>query len=204
MSNVIDITCYGSDGKTKLRQLTQWDKGQSIYFETLGLTTPPVVHWCNRMSENALQVKSVLKNSKFYVSVPNSLLQEPYPIIGYVYVSESNSISETIAIIRIPVKSRQKPSDYYYINNVDFVVSYQVGTFQFTTNSTAGTKTYTLTFPNKFKSIPVVFAITNQADPQNYSISITNRSQTGATICVYNSQNSINKTITISWMAVIP
>lgn len=204
MSNVIDITCYGSDGKTRLVHLTQWDKGQTVCFETLGLTTPPVVHWCNRMSEEALQVKATLKNNKFYVAVPNSLLQEPYPLIGYVYFSESNSISETIAQIRIPVKSRQKPSDYHYINNVDFVVSYQVGTFQFTTNSSAGTKTYTLTFPNKFKSIPVVFATTNQTDPQNYTVSITNRSQTGATICVYNNANGINKTMTISWMAVIP
>lgn len=204
MSNVIDITCYGSDGKTRLVHLTQWDKGQTVCFETLGLTMPPVVHWCNRMSEEALQVKATLKNNKFYADVPNSLLQEPYPLIGYVYFSESNSISETIAQIRIPVKSRQKPSDYYYINNVDFVVSYQVGTFQFTTNSSAGTKIYTLTFPNKFKSIPVVFATTNQTDPQNYTISITNRSQTGATICVYNNANGINKTMTISWMAVIP
>lgn len=204
MSNVIDITCYGSDGKTRLVHLTQWDKGQTVCFETLGLTTPPVIHWCNRMSEEALQVKATLKNNKFYVAVPNSLLQEPYPLIGYVYFSESNSISETIAQIRIPVKSRQKPSDYYYINNVDFVVSYQVGTFQFTTNSSAGTKTYTLTFPNKFKSIPVVFATINQTDPQNYAVSVTNRSQTGATICVYNNANGINKTMTISWMAVIP
>ena len=124
MRSVLDITCYESDGVTRINHLTQWDKGQTICFETFGLTSPPVIHWCNRMSEEALQVKSSLKNNKFYVDVPNSLLQEPYPLIGYVYISESNSTSETVAQIRIPLKQRQKPSDYYYIHNVDFVVSY--------------------------------------------------------------------------------
>lgn len=204
MSNIIDIACYGSDGITRINHLTQWDKGQTICFETFGLSSPPVIHWCNRMSEEALQVKSSLKNNKFYVDVPNSLLQEPYPLIGYIYVSESNSTSETVAQIRIPLKQRQKPSDYYYINNVDFVVSYQVGSFEFTTGSIAGTKTYTLTFQNKFKSIPVVFATTNQTDPQNYAISTPNISQTGATICIYNNANGINKKLTVSWMAIIP
>lgn len=204
MRSVLDITCYESDGVTRINHLTQWDKGQTICFETFGLTSPPVVHWCNRMSEEALQVKSSLKNNKFYVDVPNSLLQEPYPLIGYIYISESNSTSETVAQIRIPLKQRQKPSDYYYINNVDFVVSYQVGSFEFTTGSTAGAKTYTLTFPNKFKSIPVVFATINQSDPQNYAVSITNKSQTGATICIYNNANVVDKKLTVSWMAIIP
>lgn len=54
MGNVIDIACYGSDGITRINHLTQWDKGQTICFETFGLTSPPVVHWCNRMSEEAL------------------------------------------------------------------------------------------------------------------------------------------------------
>ena len=203
MSNIIDIACYGSDGN-KINHLTQWDKGQAVYFDTLGLTTPPVVHWCNRMSEEAFQVKSTLKNNQFCVDIPNSLLQDSYPLIGYVYIYESNSTSKTVAQIRIPLKQRQKPSDYYYINNVDFVVSYQVGSFEFTTGSIAGTKTYALTFPNKFKSIPVVFATINQSDPQNYAVSITNKSQTGATICIYNNANGVDKKLTVSWMAIIP
>ncbi|HAU86815.1 MAG TPA: hypothetical protein DCW90_15395 [Lachnospiraceae bacterium] len=203
MSNIIDLACYGSDG-SKINNLTQWDKGQAVYFDTLGLTTPPVVHWCNRMSEEALQVKSVLKNNQFCVDVPNSLLQDSYPLIGYIYLYDSNSTSETIAQIRIPVKSRQKPSDYYYINNVDFVVSYQVGTFQLTTGSSIGTQNYSVIFPNKFKSIPVVFATTSQVDPQNYSISVTGRTQTGATFCIYNTEGGVNKSLTISWIAIIP
>lgn len=156
------------------------------------------------MSEEALQVKSSLKNNKFYVDVQNLLLQEPYPLIGYIYLSESNSTFETVAQIRISLKQRKKPSDYYYINNVDFVVSYQVGSFEFTTGSTAGAKTYTLTFPNKFKSIPAVFATINQSNSQNYAVSIINKSQTGATICIYNNANVVDKKLPVSLMAIIP
>ena len=47
MRSVLDITCYESDGVTRINHLTQWDKGQTICFETFDLTSPPVVHWCN-------------------------------------------------------------------------------------------------------------------------------------------------------------
>lgn len=120
MQNVIDITCYASDGETKVDHVTQWDKGQTICFSnSYDLTDPPTVHWCNRMSEEALQVKTAIDNGKIYADIPNTLLQEPYPLIGYVYLYKSEDISETILQIRIPLKSRPKPSDYYYIENVD-------------------------------------------------------------------------------------
>ena len=67
MRSVLDITCYESDGVTRINHLTQWDKGQTICFETFGLTSPPVIHWCNRMSEEALQVKSSLKLSLIHI-----------------------------------------------------------------------------------------------------------------------------------------
>lgn len=43
----------------------------------------------------------------------------------------------------------------------------------------------------------------NQTDPQNYAVSITNKSQTGATICIYNNENGVDKKLTVSWMAII-
>lgn len=216
MRSVLDITCYESDGITKVDHVTQWDKGQTICFDTYGLAEPPTVHWCNRMSEEAFQVKTTLKNGKFYTVIPNLLLQEPYPIIGYVYLYKSSSISETILQIRIPLKSRQKPSDYYYIDNVDKVslatlenkvnklyASYTTGEFKLSTGSSAGVKKYTVTFANEFTSIPVVIGVTNQADPQNYSISITDKTKTSATFCIYNAANAVNKDIIVSWSAFV-
>ena len=121
MQNVIDVDCYGSDGVTRLKQLTQWDMGQVVSIDSIYKFSddPPEIHWCNRMSEECLKVKSTFKNDKLYMDVPNILLQEPYPIIGYVYLQESNTVGTTIIRFRIPVKSRQKPSDYNYIENVD-------------------------------------------------------------------------------------
>ena len=182
MGNILDIACYGSDGK-KINHVTQWDKGQSVKFNKLGLADPPSIHWCNRMSNEAYNVQATINGDMFEVKIPNLLLQEQYPLIGYIYLYESNSISETIAVIRIPVKPRQKPSDYYYIDNVDKIslstvegkinqlfASRQAGIFQFKTGTSSGVNKYTVTFPVKFTSNPVVIATTNQVNPQNYSV----------------------------------
>ena len=217
MQNVIDVVCYGSDGKTRLKQLTQWDMGQVVSIDNIySLTTAPEVHLCNRMSEECFKVLATIKNNKLYVKVPNLLLQESYPIVGYVYFYESNTstsvVAETIMRFRIPIKPRQKPSDYTYIENVDKISLstienkinnlYDAGAFQFQTGSTAGSNIYTIKFSHEFPKTPVVVALTDQSDPQNYSLSVTSKTPTKANICIYNTASAVNKTINVNWIAM--
>ena len=52
--------------------------------------------------------------------VPNSLLEEPYPLLIYVYLTDSDDVSSqrTILYGELPVRKRAKPSDYRYVENI--------------------------------------------------------------------------------------
>ena len=52
--------------------------------------------------------------------VPNSLLEEPYPLLIYVYLTDSDDVSSqrTILYGELPVRKRAKPSDYKYVENI--------------------------------------------------------------------------------------
>lgn len=52
--------------------------------------------------------------------VPNSLLEEPYPLLVYVYLTDSDDVSSqrTILYGELPVRKRAKPSDYKYVENI--------------------------------------------------------------------------------------
>lgn len=122
MQNLVNLTCYESDGETRLNFLTQWDIGQTIAVDNAcNLTDTTIVLFCNRMSDESLKVKSEIKNGKIYAKVPNILLQEPLPIIGYIYNYEDDDTGKSVMTFRIPVRPCQKPSDYQYIENIDKV-----------------------------------------------------------------------------------
>ena len=122
MQNLMDLTCYESDGTTKLNNLVQWDIGQTVAIDNVcSLTDDPVIFFCNRTSEESLKVKGSIRDGKIYTKVPNILLQEPLPIIGYVYDYTDDETAKTVMVFRIPVRPCQKPSDYYYVENVDKV-----------------------------------------------------------------------------------
>ena len=59
------------------------------------------------------------------VAVPNILLQEAIPLQVYVYVTDLNDVSsqKTILHNEIPIRKRQKPSDYFYIENISRVTA---------------------------------------------------------------------------------
>ena len=57
--------------------------------------------------------------------VPNILLQEAYPLLVYVYLTDANDSSsqKTILFSEIPVRKRAKPSDYLYVDNINRVTA---------------------------------------------------------------------------------
>ncbi len=124
MSNVIDLACYESDGITRLNYLTQWDMGQTVAIDNIcQLTDDPTIFFCNRLSNESLRVKASIKDGKIYAKVPNILLQEPLPIVGYVYNHTADDIAKTVMVFRIPIRPCQKPSDYLYVENVDKITA---------------------------------------------------------------------------------
>ena len=122
---MFNVICLDQNGDV-ISELTQWDINQSIVIEDSGLTTAPHFHFCNKNSREALVVASTLKDNKIIVKIPNLLLQEPYPIIAYIYDYSDISSGKSIQRIKIPIISRVKPSDYEYVENIDRITADKV------------------------------------------------------------------------------
>lgn len=132
-----EIQCFDSYGNT-INNLTQWDIDQSLVIPIDKCNLPeselpsspsyvlPEAHFSNKTREDALVVRSEKNDdNSIKVAVPNILLQDAYPLQVYVYMTDSKDTSsqKTILHNEIPVRKRQKPSDYLYVENIDRVTA---------------------------------------------------------------------------------
>ena len=104
-------------------RIYQWDIGRKLKISNIGSAVAPVVHFCNKKSENALAVESNISGDYYIASIPNTLLQEEYDIIAYIYVG-SEEEAKTIKVVHIPVSKRLKPETYVTTedeNVIDFL-----------------------------------------------------------------------------------
>lgn len=137
-----EVPCLDLNGNT-INKFYQWDIDQKIVINLEGcgdryLQNPPELHFSNSSRKEALVVRSTVKYSGDDVAVqddsvatmhagdiiiadiPNILLQEPYPLLVYVYLTDADDSSsqKTILYSEIPVRKRAKPSDYLYVENI--------------------------------------------------------------------------------------
>lgn len=125
-----EVPCLDLNGDT-INKLYQWDIDQKIVINLEGcdvnyLKNAPEVHFCNSSRNEALVVRSTVSNhDTITVDVPNVLLQEAYPLLVYVYLTDANDSSsqKTILYSEIPVRKRAKPSDYLYVENITRVTA---------------------------------------------------------------------------------
>lgn len=113
------LECYDQYGNP-ITRMTQWDLNQKLYITEHNFTTAPLFHFCNKNTEKALVVQSVLSDNLLTVDVPNQLLIEPYPITVYVYLPENNG-GKTVEIVNIPITARPKPNDFEYKDNIEII-----------------------------------------------------------------------------------
>lgn len=120
-----EIACFDLKGNT-IDRFFQWDVDQKIVMELKGcdeeyLSIAPEVHFTNISRSESLIVRSAVSNGETITAdVPNILLQEPYPLLIYVYLTDAQDVSsqKTILYSEIPVRKRAKPSDYLYVENI--------------------------------------------------------------------------------------
>lgn len=125
-----EVPCLDLNGDT-INKFYQWDIDQKIVINLEGcdvsyLKNAPEVHFCNSSRKEALVVRSDVSNhDTITVDVPNVLLQEAYPLLVYVYLTDANDSSsqKTILYSEIPVRKRAKPSDYLYVENITRVTA---------------------------------------------------------------------------------
>lgn len=125
-----EVPCLDLNGDT-INKFYQWDIDQKIVINLEGcdvnyLKNAPEVHFCNSSRNESLVVRSTVSNhDTITVDVPNVLLQEAYPLLVYVYLTDANDSSsqKTILYSEIPVRKRAKPSDYLYVENITRVTA---------------------------------------------------------------------------------
>lgn len=133
---MFEVTCLDSQNN-KVEKLVQWDSNITLKIENTGLTTAPVIHFSNsRIERNAkngiikndeaLVVPTTISNGTITTKIPNKILQEPYPIVAYIYVYTDEYSGRTIKAILIPLTPRTKPSDYEYVENIDTISAAQL------------------------------------------------------------------------------
>lgn len=122
---MFEVNSYDENGN-QIYYFTQWDLNRKlvIYLPDYDLSILPEVHFCNKKSDEALVVKPSIHNNQekaIIADVPNILLQEPYPISAYVYMSNvKNDEQKTVVATTIVVNARVKPASYIYEDNVDY------------------------------------------------------------------------------------
>lgn len=132
---VYEARCYDLNNNS-IDYFTQWDTNQKIiirlegcgddyHIESGELQTVPEVHFTNIKRNDALAVKATLDNGDIVVDVPNLILEEPYPVLIYVYYTNSEypNAQSTIARTEIAVRQKNKPHDYYYVENITTVTA---------------------------------------------------------------------------------
>lgn len=128
-----EITCLDSNGNT-INHFSQWDVDQTITIILYGaddklLKIPPMIHYSNITRDEALIVRSeVYGTDKIVAKVPNVLLCESYPLQVYLYLTDSEDVSsqKTILTTEIPIRKRQKPADYNYVENIERITAQQI------------------------------------------------------------------------------
>ena len=112
-----------------LKFFYQWDINQIIKISGIENINNRVIniHFSNKNMDNALVVKPTILENSIIVSVPNIILTDRENLQIYIYEEidndndGTNECGRTISTIHIPIKARQKPDDYFYDNNVEYI-----------------------------------------------------------------------------------
>lgn len=115
----MSIVCYDSDGDI-LKRLYQWDSNQTISISGIPTSPIPDIHFCNRLSTEAIPMPAAVSSGRVAVQVPNILLTQAEPITAFIYTANGTNGHKTTYAIHIPVLPRPIPSDYNYEDNVEY------------------------------------------------------------------------------------
>lgn len=122
-----------STSSTVITTLNKYDK--IVYSEytdgggDIGTASEDGSEWCSfeyKSEKRYIKTNCIEHNGETIIAdVPNILLQEDYPLLIYVYLTDANDSSsqKTILFSEIPVRKRAKPSDYLYVDNINRVTA---------------------------------------------------------------------------------
>lgn len=131
--NSANVYASASDSSTVIATLNNGDK--IVYSEytdgggDIGTASEDGREWCSfeyKSEKRYIKTNCIEYDGEVITAdVPNILLQEAYPLLVYVYLTDANDSSsqKTILFSEIPVRKRSKPSDYIYVDNINRVTA---------------------------------------------------------------------------------
>lgn len=125
---MFELNIY-DENENILNHFTQWDMGRKITIKNALLSElpqAPTVHFANSKMQEALVVLSSFDaDNNVVADVPNTILETALPVIIYVYTTD-RSCGKTVYTITVPVKSKKKPSDHTYVENITYYTKEQI------------------------------------------------------------------------------
>lgn len=114
-----EIIVYDADGNS-ITNLTQYDQDVCIYASASNIDNAYHVEFFNNTMDEALVMESTYSNGILKVKIPNSLLIQPYTIIGYINITKNNE-SKCSYGFKIHIRKKPKPQDFIYVENNDYI-----------------------------------------------------------------------------------
>lgn len=102
-------------------KLYQWDVGITLYITNSKITEAYNVHFANKTCTEAYSCSSTYSDGVLSVTIPDILLQQAYPIWGYIY-AEDDDYGRTVFTFKIRVIARPQPADYVYEESADYIL----------------------------------------------------------------------------------
>lgn len=105
------IRAYFTVLNTERDYVYQYDTNQVLNVVMENLKTAPKIEFCNKKSKGTISKQAILNKNGFSCDVPNTLLAEPYPILGYINLG-TDKMRQIFDIIQIPMVTRVMPEGY--------------------------------------------------------------------------------------------
>lgn len=115
---------FENGAQVRCPSMHQWDQGQVLLITGLDLPATVEFHFFNEATTEAVRVAGYTIEGITTTQVPNSLLQQPFNIYAYVYLTDAES-ARTEQKLRITVLPRPEPeptstdpNDPHYISGL--------------------------------------------------------------------------------------
>lgn len=108
VSNITNVE-FGNLTMVETEPHYQYDYGQKLKFTDLNLPSSYEVHFANDATTGIAYTQIGDTNG---VEIPNGLFQTGKPIFAFIYLHKSSDDGKTVYVVKIPVRSRAKPTTY--------------------------------------------------------------------------------------------
>lgn len=106
---------YFDAAQNDVTELNQWGLYEELLISGAPTSPAPSVLFSNGCCGDVISVEPYIDNCSLVVIVPNEVLQAYGSVSVYLYQKNSDGSATTLDRVRIPVRPRPRPGNYYEI-----------------------------------------------------------------------------------------